>query len=1111
MKTTNLSLTKFFRVIFFLLAAVLLAGVGLPAEMGTITAVAAPLANVGYEGLDYKLSGVTEPTSEMAQSKLWFNDGSWWASLLDKTSASYHIYQLDWATQQWNDTGVELDDRPKTKADVLWDGTYLYVASSSTSDPINLYRYAYSNGTYTLSSGYPVQLSSDKARVVVIDKDSTDTLWITYTQGNKVYMAHSDGADDSWVTPYLLPVAGSTGLLSVDISAVVAYNGHVGVMWSNQGDMQMHFAVHQDGASDTAWTEVIAYALSADDHVSLRSLNADSAGNVFAAVKGSFVNPDEPQIIVLACTTGNCSQASNWRSAVAFSRNAQPYKTRPTVLLDTTNREIYVFVTDTGGGNALYKKASYDTLAFPAGSGTVFIDYSSAVNNVTSTKQTVNVSTGIVVMASSSSKYYHNCLELNGSGICPDPNKSSLVEFASATVDANESAGTATVTVKRVLATNTVVSVDYATSDGTAVSGLDYTSKSGTLTFNAGETEKTFTVPINNDALDEADVETVQLTLSNPTNDATLGGNATSTLNIADDDATPTVQLSSAAYSVNEADGEATITVQLSAASGREVTVQYATADGTAVSPADYTPLPLTTLTFASGTISQTFTVEVVNDALFEEDEFVGLVLSTPTNATLGTPASGALTIVDDEAPPTVSFDSDTISIAEDGGSAEVEVWLSSLSTLPISVDYVVSDGTAVAGEDYTTVAAGTLTFASEEGSKLITVPITDDALDEDDETITLVLSNVVGAEASLGSTPEATLTVLDNDEMPTVQISSEAVDVDEDAGEAVVTVTLGQPSGREVSVDFATAEETAVAGDDYATITGTLTFAPGETSGEITIPVLDDELDEADETLALTISNFVNARVGSNSDTQVRIVDNDAEPTVSFDQEIYPVQENQGPAVLTISLSAPSGQTVTVRYKSNGGSASAGGDYASVDKKLTFDPGETSQTVEVGVFDDALVEGLETAVIALSNPENVTIGDIGSATINLLDNEVPMLNSDSLDYSVAEKNGKVRITLTLDEPFTMNATVEYATVDGTAEAGSDYVAKTGKITFAPGQTSKTIEVELLEDELTEGDETFTLVFSNPINLLLAADELPITVKDGNGAVMIYLPIIKRP
>lgn len=1110
MSTTNLSLMKFFRFIIFLCAGAMLVGVGLPAGMGTTTAVSA-LANVGYEGLDYKLSGVTEPTSEMAQSKLWFHDGSWWASLLDKTSQSYHIYKLDWATQQWSDTGVQLDNRPKTKADVLWDGTYLYVASSSTSDPIRLYRYTYSNGTYTLNNGFPVQLSSDKARVVVIDKDSTNTLWITYTQNSKVYVAHSNGTDDNWVTPYLLPVAGSTGLLAVDISSAVAYSGHVGVMWSNQGDMKMHFAVHQDGASDTAWTEVIAYGLSADDHISLRSLSADPAGNVFAAVKGSFVNADEPQIIVLACTAGNCSQASNWKSSVAFTRNAQPYKTRPTLLLDTTNREVYVFVTDTGGGNAYYKKASYDTLAFPGGNGTTFIDYSSAVNNVTSTKQTVNLATGIVVLASSSSKYYHNCIELNGSGVCPDPNKSSVVEFASATVDANESAGTATITVKRVLATNTVVSVNYATSDGTAVSGLDYTSKSGTLTFNAGEIEKTITVPINNDALDEEDVETVQLTLSNPTNDATLGSKATSTLNIADDDAMPTITLSSATNSIGEAAGQATVTVQLSAASGREVTVQYATADGTAVSPDDYTTIPLTTLTFAPGSTSQTFTVEVVNDALYEEDEFVGLVLSTPTNATLGIPASGTLTIVDDEAPPTVVFASDTITITEDGGSAEVEVLLTALSTQPIAVDYVVNDGTAVAGEDYTPVAAGTLTFAGGEGSKLITVPLTDDPLDEDDETITLALSNVVGSKATLGSPAEATLTIVDNDEMPTVQISGEVIDVDEDAGEAVVTVTLGQPSGREVSVAFATAEETAVAGTDYETITGTLTFAPGETSGEITIPVLDDELDEADETIGLTIGDFVNARVGSNSDAQVRIVDNDAEPTVAFAQDTYAVQENQGPAVLTIALSAPSGQTVSVRYKSGGGSASAGGDYAAVDKKLTFAPGETSKTVEVGVFDDALVEGLETAVITLSTPENVTIGDIGTTTLNLLDNEVPMLHSDSLSYSVAEKNGTVRITLTLDEPFTMNATVDYATVDGTAEAGADYVAKSGKITFAPGQTSKTIELELLEDTLTEGEETFTLVFSNPINLLLTTNELPITVKDGSGATLIYLPVMKRP
>lgn len=1102
MRTMSHSLKNLLRLTFLL-------GLGLLVGFGGETAVSA-LATVGYEGHDYKISGVSEPTAEMAQSKLWFHDGIWWASLLNKTSQSHQIYKLDWTTQQWSDTGVKLDTRPKTKADILWDGTYLYVASTSTNDVLQLYRYTYNNGAYSLNSGYPVQIGTDKSRLVVIDKDSTGTLWVTFVEGTKVYVSHSNGADNVWVTPYALPVTGASTLTVDDISSLVAYNNHIGVMWSNQTDYKTYFAVHADGAGDNVWTGVAAYSASTDDHISLRSLEADAAGNVFAAIKGSYVNADEPQIFVLGCT-GDCTQTSQWRSAVAFTRNAQPYKTRPILLLDTTNRQVYVFVTDTGGGNAYYKKASYDTLAFPTGNGTTFIDYSSTVNNVTSTKQSVNLSSGIVVLASSSSRYYHNCIELNGSGVCPDPNKASVVEFSSATVDVAEGAGTATVTVKRALATNSVVSVDYAMSEGTAVSGSDYTSKSGTLTFNAGELEKTFTVPILNDALDEEDVETAQITLSNPTNNATLGSKASATLNIADDDLMPVVALSSGASSIGEEAGEATVTVQLSAASGREVTVKYATADGTAVSPDDYTPIPLSTLTFAPGAISQTFVVSVTNDLLFEEDEFVGLVLSTPANATLGTPASGTLTIVDNEAPPTVAFATDVITATESAGEVEVEVVLTALSTLPITVDYAVNDGTAVAGEDYTPVAAGTLTFAPGKGSQIITVPITNDTLDENDETIHLVLSNVVGSEATLGSPAEATVTVQDNDEMPAVQISGEVIPVDEDVNTAVVTVTLGHPSGREVSVAFATEAETAVAGTDYETITGTLTFAPGETSGTIAITLLDDALDEADETIAVAITNFVNARTGSNSDAQVKIVDNDDAPTVSFSQAIYAAPEDQGSAVLTIALSAVSGKTVSVRYKSTGGSAAPGGDYASLDKKMTFAPGETTKTVEMGVFDDTLVEGLETAVVTLSNPENSTLGEFGTTTVNILDDEVPTLSSNKASYTVTEHGGTVQIVLTLDEPLPLAATVDYTTQAGTATADADFVTKTGTVTFAAGQTSQTLTLEVMTDEVTEAEETFTLHLSNPINLLLTAEDLTITIKDGKGILQVYLPVIKRP
>src|SRR5918992_3778097 len=158
----------------------------------------------------------------------------------------FHIFQLDLVTQRWIDTGVQLDDRSGTRADVLWDGTHLYVAShvftsSSTSVPGNpsrLYRYSYSPVTrsYSRDPGFPVDINNTATETLVIDKDSTGTLWATWAQDRRVLVSHTVGGDDNrWVTPYLVPVAGASNLKSDDTTTLVAFGGNqIGVMWSNQ-------------------------------------------------------------------------------------------------------------------------------------------------------------------------------------------------------------------------------------------------------------------------------------------------------------------------------------------------------------------------------------------------------------------------------------------------------------------------------------------------------------------------------------------------------------------------------------------------------------------------------------------------------------------------------------------------------------------------------------------------------------------------------------------------------------------------------------------------------------------------------------------------------------
>jgi hypothetical protein len=221
----------------------------------------------------------------------------------------------------------------------------------------------------------------------------------------------------------------------------------------------------------------------------------------------------------------------------------------------------------------------------------------------------------------------------------------------------------------------------------------------------------------------------------------------------------PTVQFSSGTYSVNEDGGTATITVTLSAAYPETVSVQYASSDGTARAGSDYTATG-GTLTFSTGQTSRTFTVPITDDALDETNETISLALSAPANATLGAPSTATLTIVDDDVLPTIQFSSGTYSVDEDGGTATITVTLSSVYPEPVSVEYATSNGTAVAGSDYSE-ASGSLTFNPGITSQSFTIAVQTDDIAEEDETILLTLSNP--SNATLGPTNTAILTILAN------------------------------------------------------------------------------------------------------------------------------------------------------------------------------------------------------------------------------------------------------------------------------------------------------------------------------------------------------------
>ena len=205
----------------------------------------------------------------------------------------------------------------------------------------------------------------------------------------------------------------------------------------------------------------------------------------------------------------------------------------------------------------------------------------------------------------------------------------------------------------------------------------------------------------------------------------------------------------------------------------------------------------------------------------------------------------------------------DDVTITEgDAGAATATftVTLSGISPDTVTVDYATADGTAVAPGDYS-AAGGTLTFLPGETTQTVTVDVNGDALDEEDETYTVELSNATNATIEDGT---GLGTITDDD--PPVALSVDDVSVTEGnfgPVNATFTVGLSLASGRTVTVDFATANGTAMAPVDYLAATGTLTFAAGQTTKQVTVLVNGDLLDEANETYFINLTNAARPRTG--------------------------------------------------------------------------------------------------------------------------------------------------------------------------------------------------------------------------------------------------------
>ncbi|MDP2246487.1 MAG: Calx-beta domain-containing protein, partial [Nitrosomonadales bacterium] len=481
------------------------------------------------------------------------------------------------------------------------------------------------------------------------------------------------------------------------------------------------------------------------------------------------------------------------------------------------------------------------------------------------------------------------------------------------------------------------------------------------VTIPAGSSSVLVRTPVIDDALNEFD-ETFSLTATT-TAGVTSNLSASASALIHDNDFNaPNVTIGN--VSVNENAGTITFTVSLSAASGKPVSVDYATRDGSATGGSDYS-IASGTLNFAEGETSKTITLSVTDDLIYEGNEIFYVDLSNAINSQITVP-TGIGTIIDNEVAPSISVGN--VSVAEDGGFAVFTITQSGVSSTNTNFWLALNNGTATLGQDYTnaiqistdgganwtTASNGSIPAGST--SVLVRVPVINDNVNELDETFTLTANVTSGNTSNTSAT--GTATIVDNDALPSLSIND--VSVNEAAGTATFTVTLSAASGQTVSVGYNTSSGTATAGSDYTAVSGTLTFTPGQTTQTITVPIANDTIYEGNETFNVNLNSATNATIADGLGIGT-IIDNDAAPTISS-VSAASVTEG-GNLVHTVTLSNASSTPTTFAYSLSGTTATAGTDFSTTASFnngvslsggiLTVPAGVTSFTVTYATIDD--------------------------------------------------------------------------------------------------------------------------------------------------------------
>ncbi len=707
--------------------------------------------------------------------------------------------------------------------------------------------------------------------------------------------------------------------------------------------------------------------------------------------------------------------------------------------------------------------------------------------------------------------------------------------FTSLTQYRLESAGSVIIPLVLSEAFDTATTVSYSLT-GSATGGAapcsageDYLDPSGTVTFAAGATTATIPITLCLDSPYEGN-ETIILTLTGTDTDVKVGDPASTTVYIQDSAIPPRISFD-VASSGSIAEGAAGTTVvpvdiELANASFETVNVKVGLS-GTATEGVDY-DIDTTSVSFAPGSTTATVNVTIYGDGTIEPNETVVLNLYDPENGAIGTQATHQIQITQDEVPNQVTAAIAALGAqAEAAGVVNVTVNLTGVTDHAVLLYYSVDFGAAIAATqraelpaDFTLTgfdgSVGSVVIPANAASVTIPVTIAQDALFEPTEGFVLQLLG--GPEVAVDAGFESTeVQITDDDTPPLVGFTVAAQTRSESVTTAYATIRLYHPtlagvsqaSGEDVEVTLATANGTTEGASDWTMTMATVTIPAGQTQVSVPIGLIQDGVDEDDESFTLSLTPPAGYTAASNDDHVVTILDADPAVRVAFEATSSTVAEAAPGAIsINLTLDGASERDVVVGYTVTGASTSSAAcgtqDIQDTNSGSVTIPGGSVMPFAIPnltLCADALYEGDETAVFKITSATKASLGSILTHSLEITEDDAApdvSIAAASADYEeVLQTAGYVITVQPTAKPFSLT----YA-VTGTSSVGLDHtLSASGVVNVAAstGVQNIPLNFSIIDDTSPEDAETVIVTISATsvdANVVTAADTITIRAND---------------